>query len=141
MPAAARKGDQGVPHCSGYTIANGSGDVFINNAQVIVADLLAENGVVHVIDAILLPPVSVNENEAAEISVFPNPATDVLNINIPSLQNGAWYAIFNAQGQVIERKPLLSTRQELNVSSLTSGFYTLQLMNGSSVQTISFAKN
>jgi uncharacterized Zn-binding protein involved in type VI secretion len=31
MPAAARKGDQGVPHCSGYTIANGSGDVFINN--------------------------------------------------------------------------------------------------------------
>jgi uncharacterized Zn-binding protein involved in type VI secretion len=31
MPAAARKGDRGVPHCSGYTIANGSGDVFINN--------------------------------------------------------------------------------------------------------------
>jgi uncharacterized surface protein with fasciclin (FAS1) repeats len=117
------------------------GDVFINNAQVIVADLLAENGVVHVIDAILLPNVSVNENETAEISVFPNPATDVLNINIPSLQNGAWYAIFNAQGQVIERKPLLSTRQELNVSSLTSGFYTLQLMNGSSVQTKAFAKN
>ena len=31
MPAAARKGDRGVTHCSGYTIANGSGDVFINN--------------------------------------------------------------------------------------------------------------
>jgi len=30
MPAAARKGDQGIPHCSGYTIAAGSGDVFIN---------------------------------------------------------------------------------------------------------------
>lgn len=30
MPAAARKGDAGVPHCSGYTIANGSSDVFIN---------------------------------------------------------------------------------------------------------------
>ena len=31
MPAAARKGDQGIPHCSGYTISAGSGDVFINN--------------------------------------------------------------------------------------------------------------
>ena len=31
MPAAARKGDQGIPHCSGYTIAAGSGDVFINS--------------------------------------------------------------------------------------------------------------
>jgi len=30
MPAVARKGDQGVPHCSGYTIANGSNDVNIN---------------------------------------------------------------------------------------------------------------
>jgi uncharacterized Zn-binding protein involved in type VI secretion len=30
VPAAARKGDQGIPHCSGYTIALGSEDVFIN---------------------------------------------------------------------------------------------------------------
>jgi uncharacterized Zn-binding protein involved in type VI secretion len=30
MPAAARRGDAGVPHCSGYTIASASGDVIIN---------------------------------------------------------------------------------------------------------------
>lgn len=30
MPAAARRGDAGVPHCSGYTIAGASGDVIIN---------------------------------------------------------------------------------------------------------------
>jgi uncharacterized Zn-binding protein involved in type VI secretion len=29
MPAAARQGDPGIPHCSAYVIANGSGDVFI----------------------------------------------------------------------------------------------------------------
>jgi len=33
-----------------------NGDVFINGAQVIIADILASNGVVHVIDAVLLPP-------------------------------------------------------------------------------------
>ena len=35
---------------------NSNGDVFIDNAQVIVADIIADNGVVHVIDAVLLPP-------------------------------------------------------------------------------------
>lgn len=30
MPAAARRGDSGVVHCSGYTIATASGDVTIN---------------------------------------------------------------------------------------------------------------
>lgn len=30
MPAAARQGDLGVVHCGGYTIAEGSDDVFIN---------------------------------------------------------------------------------------------------------------
>jgi uncharacterized Zn-binding protein involved in type VI secretion len=30
MPAVARQGDSGVAHCSGYTIAGGSPDVFIN---------------------------------------------------------------------------------------------------------------
>jgi len=33
-----------------------AGEVFINNAKVTVADLVADNGVVHVINAVLLPP-------------------------------------------------------------------------------------
>lgn len=33
MPAAARQGDAGVPHCSSYTIATGSENVSINDRQ------------------------------------------------------------------------------------------------------------
>merc|ERR1740115_457947 len=39
-----------------YVMVNVSnGDVFINNAEVTTADLTASNGVVHIIDAVLLP--------------------------------------------------------------------------------------
>jgi uncharacterized Zn-binding protein involved in type VI secretion len=34
MPAVARRTDPGVPHCTGYTIATGSPDVFVNNLPV-----------------------------------------------------------------------------------------------------------
>ena len=37
------------------TVTINANGVFIDNAQVIVADLVADNGVVHVIDAVLLP--------------------------------------------------------------------------------------
>ena len=40
---------------------NSSG-VFIDNAQVTVADIVADNGVVHVIDAVLLPSTTALSN-------------------------------------------------------------------------------
>jgi transforming growth factor-beta-induced protein len=35
------------------------GNVFLNDAQVIITDIMADNGVIHVIDTVLLPPESV----------------------------------------------------------------------------------
>lgn len=37
-----------------------NGDIFINDAQVIIADIVADNGIVHVIDAVIMPPVQRN---------------------------------------------------------------------------------
>ena len=40
------------------TITFDNGSVFINDAEIIIVDLIAENGVVHVIDAVIVPPIA-----------------------------------------------------------------------------------
>lgn len=37
MPAVARVGDKGIPHCSGFTLITGSADVFVNGRPVAFA--------------------------------------------------------------------------------------------------------
>jgi len=49
------------------TVTINSTGVFIDNAQVIVANIVADNGVVHVIDAVLLPTVTSISNINYEI--------------------------------------------------------------------------
>lgn len=40
------------------TITIDANGVFIDNAEIIIVDLIAENGVVHVIDAVIVPPIA-----------------------------------------------------------------------------------
>lgn len=44
------------------------GAVSIDNATVVIADILASNGVVHVIDTVLIPPVALPEVIAADVT-------------------------------------------------------------------------
>ncbi len=48
-----------IPMLNGQsaTITFSGGDIFIDGVQIIIADLIAENGVVHVIDAVLVPVI------------------------------------------------------------------------------------
>jgi len=48
------------------TVTINSMGVFIDNAQVIVADIVADNGVVHVIDAVMLPTTTSVSNMQSE---------------------------------------------------------------------------
>jgi uncharacterized surface protein with fasciclin (FAS1) repeats len=70
------------------TVTINDDGVFINNAQVIIADLAAGNGVVHVIDAVLIPaeevPTNVNNpamQGQSDLNIYPNPARSNVNID------------------------------------------------------------
>ena len=64
------------------------GSVYINDAMVILADIEADNGVVHVINAVLTPSTGIRERfvDEAEFSVYPNPAREFVNVTYKLLK-------------------------------------------------------
>ena len=102
------------------TVTIDANGVFINDAEVIVADLVADNGVVHVIDAVLLPPTNVAEAAASSWSVFPNPAQDI--IRIEGWENAARdVLVINALGATVAQ--WAPTQQAFSVESFDAGIY------------------
>jgi len=113
--------------------------VFIDNAQVIVADLVADNGVVHVIDAVLLPSiVSTDDNQFdLEISMSPNPTSDVLNIDF-GVNDTYNVQLLNTKGQLIYQENFNTTNASLQMDSYNQGMYLIRVSSneGSTVRRI-----
>lgn len=101
-----------------------------------------------VIDAIALPgtivncnPVTVDEVENVESKLYPNPATDNLNIT-SALQGAATITIFDAVGRVVSQKNvnLSDATYTENISSLVSGVYVIQIQAADKIATERFIK-
>jgi uncharacterized surface protein with fasciclin (FAS1) repeats len=112
------------------TITLGMGGAMINNANIVAADLNAWNGVIHVIDAVLLPPASVNDILNASVQAYPNPCTDVLTIErkTSSTEN---YSIYNVSGQLIASGLLNNTLNTISTNAFTPGMYSVVTASGS----------
>jgi uncharacterized surface protein with fasciclin (FAS1) repeats len=121
------------------TVSITGGNVFINDAQVTVADIQADNGVVHVINAVLLPaPNSVNEVESS-ISVYPNPTADFIFVNRNS-EETCQYRIVSADGRVVMNGSIAGKTAQVDVNVLPSGIYNIQLVSGSEAISSGFVK-
>ncbi len=102
------------------------GNVMINDAMVTIADLEAENGVVHVINAVLLPPTNVETVNIDALSIYPNPADNVINVagDVPA---GTQYTIIDQAGRVVATSTFTGV-MTIDVSGLEAGIYSFILI-------------
>ena len=122
------------------TVSISDAGVMINDAMVIVDDLEAENGVVHVIDAVLLPPAS-NLDEVQvqlECTVYPNPLVGgMLNVQ-GNWTMGAQFTITDLQGRMVAQSVLQSNQIQWDASALESGVYAITVSEGAQRETVQF---
>ena len=116
---------------SDLTFVTDGTTVMVNGATVIAADILARNGVVHVIDGVLVP-MSVSTEELSEsglaIEVFPNPFQEELQVTIEEADLGnVDLLLYNINGQLLREYNLGLGRHSLDLNSLLPGSYQLEL--------------
>jgi transforming growth factor-beta-induced protein len=111
--------------------------VMINDANVTLADVLSDNGVVHVIDRVLLPTSNnVNNESEMNISIYPNPAVEFITINTSSPVN---FTIYDMSGRLMESGRAMNG-QSLSVHHLPSGLYLMQLTGDAGMENITIVK-
>tara|TARA_B110000046_G_scaffold58485_1_gene65540 strand:- start:287 stop:1828 length:1542 start_codon:yes stop_codon:yes gene_type:complete len=97
--------------------------VMINDATVTLADVTSENGVVHVIDGVLLPiPLSVNKMGAINVAIYPNPTADFVRVANLTRAN---YQIMDLKGATVKSGTMMDNN--INISDLQSGTYIIML--------------
>ena len=124
---------------SSYSIADinkitfQSGDVVIETQSS--TDNFSIGGVRNFVFGQIITETEDIEQAVQELSAYPNPCGDVLNIS----QNttGARYFIYDLNGSLIQSDKAFS---RINVSNLTTGVYFLKLVGKTNTQTLKIIK-
>lgn len=118
---------------NGLTVTTNQGDV----ANLIQTDLLGSNGVVHVIDAVLIPAtVEVLDFKVAMLNAdfYPNPVQDYLNLRIADLATEAIeVAVIDIVGHRHGSYTFGNGTHTIDFTRLPAGMYTLEITVGEKV--------
>lgn len=80
-----------------------------------------------------LPSAIQEEVDAMNVSVFPNPATDVVNIKSEKDMTGYYFEMVDAQGRIVSSGLMSGNHYSLNVSDLPKGNYLYRISNSSNI--------
>ncbi len=112
------------------TVTINDDGVFINDAQVTVVDIPADNGVVHVIDAVLLPPPSSSVSDNSDFlsfSVYPNPVSNSIKIETNvTLEKQNTLECITTDGKVIKVWNNITADQNIDIQAIQAGTYFIR---------------
>ncbi|RSK39696.1 M43 family zinc metalloprotease [Mangrovimonas spongiae] len=89
----------------------------------------------------VLSSLSVEDFTLDNVSIYPNPTSNVLNIKTTNSNLPDNYAIYNMLGQVISKKVISSENDlTINTSNLSNGMYFIKISKGANEATLRFMK-
>lgn len=87
--------------------------------------------------------VVLNNSNAAEITMYPNPAIDIVNLKINNMTGKVNLRVANSSGQTVKRLSIHAVageRIQVHVSDLPTGIYILHLQYDEQVQVLKLVK-
>ncbi len=99
-------------------------------------------------DYIKLSTLVVNEKDPSTFTherindpmqnIYPNPATDVINISVSEFMSGSVYSIYDINGRVVKTGELKNVTHQVDINHLTNGVYFYR--NDTHPEVITFIK-
>ena len=77
---------------------------------------------------------------ASVITVYPNPVSDMLTIQLGALNTGAVMELYNASGVLVQTERLIKSTTALSVKILPAGLYYVRIKNGETTVTHKIVK-
>ncbi|HET6225609.1 MAG TPA: T9SS type A sorting domain-containing protein, partial [Bacteroidia bacterium] len=84
--------------------------------------------------------ISSNEISAKTFNCFPNPANDLLKLDLHDLKNIQSIRVINMQGQLVYSGPANALTNEIDISTFSPGVYLIQVKSESGISTQKFDK-
>jgi hypothetical protein len=69
---------------------------------------------------------AIDEFDAPELSVYPNPVQDELRVNIPAFGKTEFLTVTDLSGRVVASRRIASIQEKINVSHLPAGIYLVR---------------
>ena len=102
----------------------------VNDVLTINSDINSDTLVQRVAVQVRLTGIStftsVKENRAGELSVYPNPATDVVTVRSPGEIDGT-IMLFSTDGKLVYKREMHAHQHTINIDSLNKGIYILEI--------------
>lgn len=80
-------------------------------------------------------------NSESKFNIFPNPATEIMSIEIPTITKDDIISIYNLQGQLLLQQPMQKAKIEIDISNLAKGLYVILLNSNDGIAVKKFIKN
>ncbi|MFN4082220.1 MAG: T9SS type A sorting domain-containing protein [Bacteroidia bacterium] len=75
-----------------------------------------------------------------QIKTYPNPAKNILNVDLSSYSNSIEAKVFDILGNIVSVEPINGSGLKYNISNLKSGIYFIELKDGRNIYVSRFIK-
>ena len=85
--------------------------------------------------------LGISENKLLSFEMYPNPVSDVLNIQLPTGTEKAEVGVFDISGRLVTSKIISSNDTSIDVQKLSNGIYLIRVSSDAKIGAQRFIKN